>query len=860
MSAVIQKKIRNFLDARSELLARYNSLAASADPRLRLALENLHEFDLLSFSYLAIKSYYDLSKLRWDLDYRNLLDDFVSLSARIETKLPLTELYLEIPGLQILRRQFRENAREGGKVAYLMVSLLGRMSDMATVVAQVASYDTRKPLVDSESRVELTELASDISHTTHKQKNTSREENAQRQNLKVAQLTPLGEGDAVDQASESVQAKADVTNTAQSTRQEETIAYTQTQAFQAGKPAEAQIDSLNHAQAHTQAYTQAQAQAQAQAHTQAYTQAQAQAQTQAHTQAYTQAHTQAQNHPTLHVQAQANGNVQAAPVHTMATVPANANNGTSGSSRIQVPSQAQPSAHTHPGVETVYQPPHLYTQQVYMPQYGSAPQFRAQSPTGQAAKETERQPKRPSPIPPYMAKRAMGDTSFDHFSTWTREHAQCIFAAAVANPRTATIAIQNALRNTFGVMISPEAANTLRLHYGMIPATAEHFKYYIQTFHLVASQFYENRHKYVTVPWADFRTQFMRKTGYRLEDWEVRGRWGLYLLHRRVYGARGEPPSNYNDLAERFRGLVREVGLQPLEFSPDPVVESLWTPDMVALLVEAQLQVPPNLSNRLLVIRHYLRLKSGRDVDLDSLAETLLRKDVVAAVQQRLTQRVAPFNQQPPAQPPAQHPAQHPAQPHSVGIQQSVVDLLQQQVANPNVPPGVLVDLSTVTRTPPPATNAFHQSSAQHNMSASPQSNNTLQVQVPLQPTTVARAEKRAGHFDELRKQIHALMHPDWYYRQKLAKADLTEFWTYSKCKTIVATVELISKFPADTTNVTHQVCRTNLFKIIMWMLLREDMIRVLVELIETRLVRMMEADVFDAALCLLINNNFKKT
>ena len=145
-------------------------------------------------------------------------------------------------------------------------------------------------------------------------------------------------------------------------------------------------------------------------------------------------------------------------------------------------------------------------------------------------------------------------------------------------------------------------------------------------------------------------------------------------------------------------------------------------------------------------------------------------------------------------------------------------------------------------------------------MSAALQSNNTVQVQVSLQPTTVARAEKRAGHFDELRKQIHALMHPDWYYRQKLAKADLTEFWTYSKCKTIVATVELISKFPADTTNVTHQVCRTNLFKIIMWMLLREDMIRVLVELIETRLVRMMEADVFDATLCLLINNNFKKT
>lgn len=107
--------------------------------------------------------------------------------------------------------------------------------------------------------------------------------------------------------------------------------------------------------------------------------------------------------------------------------------------------------------------------------------------------------------------------------------------------------------------------------------------------------------------------------------------------------------------------------------------------------------------------------------------------------------------------------------------------------------------------------------------------------------------------------QIDANTRPDWHYHQQFASLDLTEFWTFDKCKCITSTVEFLSRVPADTVDVTMRVARMNLVKLIMLRLLRLHLIKMLPELIESRMMRMMELDVFDAVLCRLINEHFER-
>lgn len=822
MSIVVQKKIRSYLAIKDDLHKKYVTITQKqVDTDLRQGLMDLYEFDQLCYSYYALKSYYDLSKSRWDLDYRNLLDDLSSLHLRIEDKIPVAELYLELPELSVLRREFRENAREGGKVAYLIVSLSVDMS----VLKEILGVDIQKSTTG-----------------------TPLEENNKRDSGKLAMHASVAEL-STGYSSQSSQVSAPQPLVSHPKSSQSVVSH-----------------SIQSAVSHsTQPLISHSAQPVVSHSTQPY-----QPVVSPPSHFVTSQHLKPQPVVSQHL-----------------TVP---------STPYQLAGSGAPSAfenHRSPGYHAFqFQLPQSLNDQrshAYGASGHNVPPSASHAPTSfsppsqtvlqqvntklshsnpAVASSSFNASKRPSTSEDIVVKKRKNeDDDFGAFGTWTREHNYCIFKAVMDDPLRTSQSIYLAIYKQFGITLSQRAIATLELHYGYSDRTQDKYQYYIQAFHLVASQFHDNPN-YVTVPWADIRLQFARKTGLTLADWEVRGRYLLFLLHRKVYGANGEPPSNYSDLVEEWKKLLNLRNLSPnlrasppatqqqagLEFQAGNTSisvedeEQLWTPLYVDALIEAHSKLPLNLMNRMLVIKHYIKLKTNKEFDVKEIESRLRWRDVELGVSKLLRQREKEIKE-------VQMSASAANRISSAGTS------LQTDSRNPQVNLGHTVHPTSAKQTASGATTQLSKPSSESSTNAPasvPAETNATAANIPAStPNHLAKApvasqqtsSDGSGQFDQLLTRIEKLTKPDWYYKAKFKPSIYTDFWDYEKCKCVYVTVEFFAGVPADTPDLTLRVARSNLKKMTRLRLLRGFKIKVLENLVENKLMNMMEHDVFTPAM-----------
>lgn len=155
MSAV-ERRVRSFLAVKAQLEREYarvhRELVSEADDAAtKRNILFLAEFDALSYLYHALASYHTRLGAAWGPDYGNMLRSLEQMHLRLEAKIEMEDVEL-VP----LRRQLRENAQEGGKVAHLMVALSLEMgfflglvarSDQGVSIAELAEKrDSGQPL------------------------------------------------------------------------------------------------------------------------------------------------------------------------------------------------------------------------------------------------------------------------------------------------------------------------------------------------------------------------------------------------------------------------------------------------------------------------------------------------------------------------------------------------------------------------------------------------------------------------------------------------------------------------------------------------------------------------------------------
>lgn len=861
MSTGIQKKIRSFLGTRDDLLKRYLEIhQTQVDPNLRQSLTDLYEFDQLCYSYYALKSYYDLSKSRWDLDYRNLLDDLASLHSRIEDKIPVAELYLEIPEVKVLRREFRENAKEGGKVAFLIVSLSTQMS----VLNEMIGLSSGTPIINGTPEERSEEK--DKQQESGKEHENAKEAGSQKPVSTVGQK-PVSSASQIPVPPVSRNPVSTASQQPMSTVHENIQAYRTSQLPSGLFP---RTEQLLHGTPLPRAPQFASSQ---------------------------------------QVSQTTNGSGQL--LHA-----------------TNIPNYALGAAQT-PNSQNARS-----TQLVdFLPPVST---FRSNEAYSTSKRRSF------SPVPD--SKRLKSDNAFNEFKTWTREHNLCIFRAVLERPYQSTAAIQLALLEKFGVSISQQAAATLELHYGYSERTKDNYQYYIQAFQLVASQFHDNP-SYVIVPWADIRLQFARKTGLTLDDWEVRDRYLLFLLHRRIYGASGEPPSNYSDLVEEWKkvavirshlstlgnhnqaSIQRPSGLEFQSRNTSISVddeEHTWTPELVNILIEAHCKLPKLLSNRMMAIQHFIKLKTGKAFDVQEVERRLKWRDVDIGVANMIRERaqadarqeqtnnaegqsqrqsegqllaqLEPQNQRLSEEPVSQstqetshalsqrkdgesatEPALGPAVTPATGTANGATNGVTQVTLTS---PVTHISNNTADRTQTTTTNTFSiaftntasTSSTANTVTSSVITNSVANTTANIAPesksvtsadtsreSAAATSPKSSANgpsqFDQLLSLIELLNKPEWYYMSKMKPSVYTDFWDFEKCKCVYITVEYLSTIPPDTSDLTLRVARTNLKKMVRLRLLRGFKIKVLESLVENKLMNMMEQDVFGPAMVEVIKN-----
>lgn len=463
--------------------------------------------------------------------------------------------------------------------------------------------------------------------------------------------------------------------------------------------------------------------------------------------------------------------------------------------------------------------------------------------------------KRPPPAETQSSpKRPHEESAILRLNTWNVEHVKCLITACYKFPDTANEAVQHAFQKEFLVRLPVDEARALRLHYGLIPTRAERYKYHIQAFHLVAQHFFENRANYVVTPWAEIRVQFSRRTGINISDWEVKGRYNLYLFHRKIYGRLGEPSSNYYDLVSRFQRLVNPnhksllpapadaaggvAGEDPFGL-PAPALlplgqplnyirltdQRVWQSQEIEALIEAERQVPQSIKARLSVMAHYIKLKTGKMFDTAEIARRLKVSDLAQGVRGKAEQRDAAGPKSSSFGPDSFGPA-----PDSLRASGSANTI--GSAARPR---------------PAPAPHKRH----------APRNSDPKNAD-PRNPELPRRAEPRSAppfnEFDILFEYIRKSTKDDAYYRHKLPNSILTEFWDMEKSKSLLSTVEYISRIDPQCKESTLRVARQNMIKIAMLRLLRDHQVKLQPSLVQSRLQRMMEVDVFDEQQCSLIN------
>lgn len=782
--SVLQRKIRNYLDLKRDLESQYKSVIKSTGDS-NPGLQDLYEFDQLCYLYHALKSYYDISRSNWDLDYRNLLDDLASIVLRMEDKIPIADILAQAPKLTVVRRQLRENAKEGGKVAFSMVLL---NADMESFRLIVMSLDLNHVDVDSTSLRQLS--------------------------LKAE--TPEQQGKTVSTSSTSEQ------------------------------PA----PSKQHA-------------TQPQTTTPRATNEQKQTE---------------ETLPTAQTAPQPKGTLPGAvvPLAVQAT-----NQQTPQTSRYSPNNRRTPGSLSQPS-------PSLQT---------------STASTGQ------KRPNSPESSPQKRPKQVF----FTHLNDWTPEHVQCVFRCAIMAPHRVSESIQEGFEKSFNIKISLEAAHALQLHYGILPETMNDYKYYMQSFHTVASKFFANRQHYVTEPWAELKKLFLRKTNLQLSDDDVKGRYELFILHRQTYGPQGEPPAYYENAWNEFKRIysfrqsqrkdtgksffasanANQGGASKSAIPPKPHNPIFWSIRATLELVRAQGTIAATKPGRILEVQKHLR-SAGFDFSLEEIITKLSERGVMNSVndlqrmleREKLKQRqLAQNGQNPtlqgfgmsnaPSIPGSQAPSsqaslsqapssQAPSSPPVPPAQTQQAQPISTTATNglhgnrPNVPSAI--SASQVSSTQPeknsPQADSVKQPAASSLTARSPSSDSDL-------PKGVRRVSANVGqkpnHFDNLITKVTDAVRPNWHYLNRFKNLPVTAFWDYDKNLTITSTVDHISQISENTQNPTERVARANLIKLIMLRFLRKHLIIVTEEYLEARLIKMMEKDVFDAAACRLINDQIMK-
>lgn len=830
--SVLQRKIRNFLDTRHDLEAHYKLLIDSTgDPSS--GLQDLFEFDQLCYLYHALKSYYDVSRSNWDLDYRNLLDDLASIVLRMEEKIPVAEILALVPQLKVVRRQLRENAREGGKVAFSMVLLNADMDSFQRIVMTLDLDD---------AQVKSTPLRQlphgDATQETQKQRRTSPQEKPK---PSAPQLPP---------------------KTA---------------------PVPTPISSIDERLVSGEAVLSAQ--------------------------------NPPQTQPDLSLPGAVAPPTASKPKETPQT------------------SYASKLKNTYNQRSTP-----LTSNTSYSSEKREAPQALNAS--------FGRTPKRPRQV------------FFTHLNDWSPEHVQCIFRCAIMAPHRVSESIREGFKKAFGIKLSLEAAHALQLHYGILPETMNDYKYYMQTFHTVASKFFANRQHYVTEPWAELRKQFMRKTNLELSDSDVKGRYELYVLHRQTYGPMSEPPSSYEGPWKEFKRIytfrqnhARDPGMsffasannhreasqsvpQPQEVSqsvpqkasqsvpqevsqsvpqgvsqsvPQEVTQSVpqvtqnvpqevsqkmpqetqtssskqqeWPAEAVNKLVRAQATTPALHPRRLWEVQRSLR-ESGFVYSLEEIILRLEEPVVKLAITElrevllREKIRVESLNQD-------RRSVARRDMDHNAGVHQAKTSSQKHTPQMQSLPAPQSQGSPTLSSPATTVTNGAHKETpvsipSQHNPVPSQPTANTPQPEKgPVGsaagspssdsdlPKGVRRVSAKVGlkpnHFDNLIEKVAEAVRPNWHYLNRFKNLPSTAFWDFQKNLTITSTVDHISHIPENTQNPTERVARANLIKLLMLRFLRKHLIIVTEEFLEARLIKMMERDVFDSAACQLINDQIMK-
>lgn len=785
--SVIEKKIRSFLADKQKLDDQYKFLAQGKEP-LNAELKNLYEFDKLCYLYYALKSYYETSKCKWALDYRNILHDLSQLVSQVESKMPVDDVLELQRQLAVIRRQYRENAIEGGKVAFAMVLLATDVNVLNSIVSKFLGTSSQNANVNHMSTVSSADKA-----------------------------TPNAAPQVVNDETTNIQQK--------------------------------RIEDLIRA----------------------------------------------------------------------------------------------PLTQTQPSEPNRFAPSDL--RNVY-------------DRTPPSSKESTPQ-KRPSESSQVFTKKYRPQKFFSDLNTWTSEHVKCAFDAVLDNPLSPNAAVSEAFKKQFGIELSSEAAYTLRSHYGMLALTIDNFQYYNSQFNVVASQFYLNRLKYVTVPWADLKIQFARRTGLQLSDDEIKGRYDLFLHHRHIYGPHGEPLGNYILHWHEFK-RKRDLRIQQskstssvLSAAPhkdaaatNASAANVWSKDMTQYLIEAVVSFPTNVPNRLEKIQNYIEQRSGGMlIEETEIIEKLRQPFVIQAINTALAVRygmspaangpaidfnkyrsgplppAAIPNPPPTASPPSSFPTinqqtrqalnvpnlppqapnnqrpgtqAHVAAPHPTNKPRRLVQrppqpsqlpqsFLQQAFPQPSLqrplawappqrPQSTLLQSTAANggqapngaahRTPVHPPPALHQQAS----TATPaKASIPTSLAQPTTPTSVPganpaeNAAPQPNHFDNLMQKISASERPPEYYVEKFRKLPLQSFWDFNKTMTLFATIDFMARVPENTPDITLKVARMQLHKIIMLRLLRIHQVKVQDQSIEGRLMQMMELDVFDPSLVQLISNYILK-
>lgn len=811
MEGALQKKLRSFLNERRVLQTQYLKLKQETedqDIETREDLAALHEFDQLVYSYNAIKSYYDVSKSDWAFKDRQPFDLFGDLIPKTEAKLHVGELCDKFNGLQVLRRLLKDNAKEGGKLSHLMMTSSAKPEDWKVHTDQLMTELNELPVDEpmgnslrAWSSITTKGKSESIKKGPEKKAiskvpngKTSILENLHQEQQKPqeprignpSELVSISTSPDVvnvpadskasgkkSSADISINGKNKLATPKASTRLENGTATQKSTGKDKGKD----IVSLGKSSENSSSKLGLTAQQNSKRND--------------------NPEERFLNSPALKKQkilptlSNAVDQESDQPIYTNKL--SSQNTPISTSTKRVVSTTAVEPKETSETPESQFGSPPIKRTPMPLSELLNSLKDRTnentnkKSPEAPASSKLSEKPKRPS----------SESGSFTQFPTWSKDYVRCIVKAAASQPRAPAQAIQSALQGKCKIKIRLEEAEMLRLHYGLMKATMDNYEYYIQTFHLVATQFSEKRARYVTMPWSDMRVQFARACHLQLEDWDIKGRYNLFNLHRRVYGKQGEPSSNYRDEVEEFKKMYTyRKGSSFLKIKnnapqdgpsgfPGNAQESstngstktlaatgnsdIWSPQVFKVLVDGYCIIPEGASKALALIQ-FIRLKLNVDVGLDQVLEKCKSKEFLHEVKKRLPNQ----------------------------SEDSISKFLAQA----------------------PSANS-------------------------LQPKT--------SQLDYNLEQMSSKEHTDDYYKAKF-KGNLSDFWDFGKTKCIMSTVEYASIMPPNTKVPHFKAVRRNVLIYVKLRLLKEHKVQVPEETIKTRIVRMMELDMFDESQCRLLN------